>query len=112
MKRTLTAFVLGLALLFGSGGIGYAQDFQKGLTAAQSGDFATALREWTPLAKQGSAGAQYNLGVMEDDGDGFGPGEEVPNPPERARRAHHWLVKVIQSLLFCFVQTMAENSCC
>jgi hypothetical protein len=30
-----------------------AADFQKGLTAAQSGDFATALREWTPLPKQG-----------------------------------------------------------
>ena len=33
-------------------------DFQKGLTAAQSGDFATALREWTPFAKQGDADAQ------------------------------------------------------
>ena len=26
---------------------------QKVLTVAQSGDYATALREWTPLAKQG-----------------------------------------------------------
>jgi len=27
-----------------------AQDFQKGLAAAQAGDYATALQEWTPLA--------------------------------------------------------------
>ena len=30
-------------------------DFQKGLTAYNSGDYATALREWTPLAEQGDA---------------------------------------------------------
>ena len=47
-----------------------AADFQKGSTAAQSGDFATALREWTPLAKQGDARAQYNMGVMYSKGQG------------------------------------------
>ena len=41
-----------------------AQDFQKGLEAAQSGDFATALKEWTPLAAGGDSVAQYNLGLM------------------------------------------------
>ena len=45
-------------------------DFKKGLTAAQSGDFATALREWTPLAEQGNATAQYNLGLMFEKGRG------------------------------------------
>ena len=39
-------------------------DFQKGLGAAQSGDFATALREWRHLAEQGDADAQYYLGLM------------------------------------------------
>ena len=43
-------------------------DFEKGVAAAQTGDFATALREWTPLAEQGSASAQYNLAVMYDNG--------------------------------------------
>ena len=43
---------------------------KKGLTAAQSGDFATALREWTPLAEQGKFDAQYNLGMMYDNGKG------------------------------------------
>ena len=41
-----------------------AQDFQKGFAAAQAGDFATALQEWTPLAEAGDADAQYNLGIM------------------------------------------------
>ena len=36
---------------------GWGADFDKGLTAAQNGDFATALGEWTPLAEQGHAGA-------------------------------------------------------
>ena len=47
-----------------------AQDFQKGLSAAQAGDFATALQEWTPLADQGDASAQYNLGFMYSNGQG------------------------------------------
>lgn len=42
----------------------HAADFQKGLTAANKGDYATALQEWRPLADQGDATAQYNLGVM------------------------------------------------
>ena len=41
-----------------------AQDFQKGLKAAQSGDFATALKEWKPLAEGGVSAAQFNLGLM------------------------------------------------
>ena len=48
----------------------YSADFNKGLTAAQSGDFATAFKEWKPLAQQGDAYAQYNLGVMYDAGNG------------------------------------------
>ena len=47
-----------------------AQDFDKGLAAAQTGDFATALQEFTPLAEQGNAWAQYNLGLMYDFGQG------------------------------------------
>ena len=48
-----------------------AQDFQKGYDAYQAGDFATALQEWTPLADQGYARAQNNLGYMYEDGYGF-----------------------------------------
>jgi len=51
--RNLTATIcLAVAVLIGSAGVSWSQDFQKGLAAAHSGDFATALREWKPLAKQ------------------------------------------------------------
>ena len=41
-------------------------DFQAGMDAYNRGDYATALREWLPLAEQGDALAQYNLGVLYD----------------------------------------------
>ena len=41
-----------------------AQDFRKGLEAAQYGDFETALKEWKPLAERGNIVAQYNIGMM------------------------------------------------
>lgn len=47
-----------------------AQDFKKGLVAAQSGDFATAIEEWQALANQGDADAQNNLGVLHQTGNG------------------------------------------
>ena len=61
--------ILFLALAFGAGKV-LAQDFQKGMAAAQAGDFATALKEWHPLAEQGVAAAQYNLGVIYHKGEG------------------------------------------
>jgi hypothetical protein len=44
--------------------------FNEGVDAYNRGDYATAVREWRPLAKQGTAEAQYNLGVMYDKGRG------------------------------------------
>jgi uncharacterized protein len=58
------------AMLCVAGSCLAAQDFDKGLAAAQSGDYQTALAEWLPLAEQGNAVAQFNLGVMYDDGEG------------------------------------------
>ena len=45
-------------------------DHAKGLDAAQRGDYATALKEFKPLAEQGDAIAQHNLGVMYGRGQG------------------------------------------
>ncbi len=42
--------------------------FEEGKAAYNRGDYATALREWRPLAEQGNAIAQNNLGVMYGDG--------------------------------------------
>ena len=64
MKNLTLTICLTLAVLLGSLVTGCGADFDKGLDAAQSGDFATALREWKPLAEQGNASAQFNLGLM------------------------------------------------
>ncbi len=48
MKHAIKSVVLGLSLLLANSSIAYAQDFQKGVEAAQKGDYATALREWRP----------------------------------------------------------------
>ena len=45
-------------------------DFKAGVDAYQRGDYATALREWQPLAEQGQALAQYNLGLLYANGQG------------------------------------------
>ena len=69
--RNLTATIcLTITVLLGSAGVSWSADFQKGLAAVQRGDFATALREWTPLAEQGDASAQFNLGLMYNNGRG------------------------------------------
>ncbi|MAG00089.1 MAG: hypothetical protein CL388_02625, partial [Acidiferrobacteraceae bacterium] len=70
MKNVTRTICLTLALLLGSVGTGCGPDFDKGLAATQSGHFATALREWRPLAEQGDARAQFNLGVMYVKGQG------------------------------------------
>ena len=70
MKKLTAILCLTIAVLLRSYGISESADYQKGLDAANSGDFATALREWKPLAEQGHAVAQYNLGLMYRYGDG------------------------------------------
>jgi len=48
----------------------WAADFNKGLKAYRNSDYITAFQEWQPLAEQGNATAQYNLGFMYDNGEG------------------------------------------
>jgi len=61
--RNLTATLcLTLVVLLFSPIEGWSADFQKGMDAYDRGDIATALREWKPLAEQGHADAQFNLG--------------------------------------------------
>ena len=68
MRRLTAILCLTLALLFGSAGEGWSADLQKGLDAFKNKDYATALREWKPLAEQGNADAQNNLGVIYNNG--------------------------------------------
>ncbi len=65
MKRFLLALVLACALSAPAWA-----GFDEGWAAYDRGDYETALREWRPLAEQGDADAQFNLGVMYDIGQG------------------------------------------
>jgi len=62
--RNLTATICLILALFMVSACEESDDFQKGVTAYRSGDYATALREWRPLAKQRNAFAQTLLGAM------------------------------------------------
>uniref|UniRef100_UPI001F1FF1BD tetratricopeptide repeat protein n=1 Tax=Haemophilus influenzae TaxID=727 RepID=UPI001F1FF1BD len=46
------------------------QQFQQGLTAYEQSNYQTAFKLWLPLAEQGDAQAQFNLGTMYADGRG------------------------------------------
>ena len=63
MKHLATTFVLAIL----AAGLARA-DFKTGLDAYQRADYATALQEWRPLAEKGDANAQYNLGLLYNQG--------------------------------------------
>ena len=67
MNKLFITLLLGLSLISYPS---WGADFDKGLAAYKRGDLATALRELTPLAEQGNAGAQYYLAQMYRRGDG------------------------------------------
>ncbi len=61
MKAAVLLFALGLPAL---------ADFGAGQRAYQNGDYATALKEFLPLARMGDGAAQLNLGTMYRKGEG------------------------------------------
>ena len=68
---SLRGYALLTALLIGAlCAQALAADFQTGVEAFERGDFAAALDEWRPLAEQGLAEAQNNLGLIYDKGKG------------------------------------------
>jgi hypothetical protein len=68
MRRILATLAVVGALLFSAGSA--RADFDGGVAAAQRGDYATAFREFLPLAEQGNRMAQTNLGFMYATGTG------------------------------------------
>jgi TPR repeat protein len=72
--RSLSCFLS----IFSFAAISAAADFSTGLAAYNKGDYAAAVKEWRPLADEGVAAAQYNLGLMYLDGHG------VPQDPAEA----------------------------
>ena len=61
--------------------------FDEGLAAYKKGNYTQALKEWTPLAEQGNATAQYNLGLMYANGQGV---------PQDYQQAASWYRKAAE----------------
>ena len=66
MKSLITTLLLAITL----SSTVFADDFDDALAAYKKGDYKTAMRLWKPLAEQGHASAQSNLGVMYAKGHG------------------------------------------
>jgi uncharacterized protein len=58
-----------LSSLVGAASSSY-EAYQRGMAAYKRQDYATALREWRPLAQQGDVTGQFWLGIMYEEGDG------------------------------------------
>ncbi len=65
MKRLLIGVILAVGLV-----LPVRADFEAGVEAYKRGNYAAALREFKPLAKQGHAEAEFRLGVMYENGIG------------------------------------------
>jgi TPR repeat protein len=63
------------------------QSLDEGVDAYRNGDYATTLENFEPLAEQGDASAQYNLGVMYANGEGV---------PQNASTSAEWYRKAAE----------------
>ncbi len=82
MKTLRSVVVLVLALALSAPVL--AADYQAGFDAYDRGDYATALKEWRPLAGQGVAEAQFLLGQLYHQGKGM---------PQDYTGAEYWYSK-------------------
>ena len=73
-------FAIGLVLSIICLAVPAWADFQAGMDANNRGDYATALREWRPLAELGIAAAQFHLGQL------YANGQGVPQDYVQARQ--------------------------
>ena len=67
---TITLLVLALALVLPVAAQSFKPDFKAGWDAYYKRYYVTALKHFRPLAKQGHAKTQHNLGVMYHNGMG------------------------------------------
>ena len=79
MLKQLVAGIVAFVML---AGVAVAGPFEDGVAAYDRGDYETALRLWRPLAEQGHADAQTNLGVL------FAEGQGVPQDYAEAVRLY------------------------
>ncbi|MBN2143302.1 MAG: sel1 repeat family protein [Candidatus Aureabacteria bacterium] len=86
MNRIRKSFLYGFFLLLHLPVV-VSADYDSGLKAYSNGDFQKALKEWKPLAEQGDAQAQHNLGVM------YGKGKGVQKSDAEAFK---WFLKAAE----------------
>ena len=67
MCKLLTIICTAVVLLIGLTE-GRSNEFQKGWDAFNIRDYAAALKNWRAVAEQGLAEAQFNLGLIYDNG--------------------------------------------
>jgi TPR repeat protein len=70
MIMSLSIKVAAVLVLCGFATPSTAGPFEDGLDAARRADYAAVLRLWAPLAEQGDARAQANLGLLYSNGRG------------------------------------------
>ncbi len=92
MKRIALATVL-LVSLAGLARAG----FDEGVAAYDRGDYATALKEFRPLAEQGDASAQFSVGIMYESGKGVP--QDYAEAAKWYRRAAEQGIAEAQSIL-------------
>ena len=66
MQKLLLLAVLSIFLVIPAVVLG--GDIEDGITAYEKKDYKTALNKFKPLAEKGNISAQFNLGVMYDEG--------------------------------------------
>jgi uncharacterized protein len=83
LKHAIAAILLTLSIA-APVAAGALEDTDAADAAYAKGDYATALRLLRPLADQGNASAQYNLGVMH--ANGHGVPQNYPIMPQLGQR--------------------------
>lgn len=86
LARFLILASAAAGLTFGAGAA--LADVKAGVDAWQAGNFAAAVKEWRPLAEQGDADAQFNLGQAYKLGRGV---------PANLQVAQGWYAKAAQT---------------
>lgn len=82
-----TSARLALAVCLAAAGPAIAQTFEEGKEAYKRDDFTLAFKIFQPLAERGDARAQFNLGILYDEGEGL---------PADAAKAAHWYRKAAE----------------
>src|SRR5262245_28109233 len=101
MRRHLHSIAVAFALVVVAEGRPGWAGFDEGKAAAERGDYATALREWQPLAESGDPAAENAIGVLYANGWGVNQ-----NPTEAARwfrkAADHDFAQAQSNLAFAY----------